>query len=101
MLTIFIPLIAILALGAWGMAVFSAISLVSLAPKGEKLSTYFALGWWRFQTIRTRIGPAADPHLQRYRLAFLGFFSLIVGVIVATAIAIMVTAPETDVGLLP
>ena len=81
MLTILIPLAAILAFGAWVTAVFSAISLVSLAPKGQKLSTYFALGWWRFETIRTRIGPAAEPHLRRYRLVFIGFFAMILGIV--------------------
>ena len=89
MLTILIPLVAILAFGAWVTAVFSAISLVSLAPKGQKLSTYFALGWWRFETIRTRIGPAAEPHLKRYRLAFLGFFAAIIFVIVVTMVMTM------------
>lgn len=93
LLSILIPLVAILAVGAWGMAVISALSLVSLAPKGQKLSTYFALGWWRFETIRTRIGPAAEPHLKRYRLAFLVFFALILGVIGSAALIILATAP--------
>ena len=100
MLTILIPLVVILAVGAWGTAVFSALSLVSLAPKGEKISTYFALGWWRFETIRTRIGPAAEPHLRRYRLAFIGFFAMILGIVAVAAVATMVTAPGTDLGSL-
>ncbi len=93
MLTILIPLVAILAVGAWGTAVFSALSLVSLAPKGEKLSTYFALGWWQFDKIRSRIGPAAEPHLKRYRNAFFVFFALILGIIASAALIIVATAP--------
>ena len=89
MLTILIPFAAILAVGAWGTAVFSAISLVSLAPKGQKPSTYFALGWWRFDTIRTRIGVAAEPHLRRYRNAFLVFFAVIISVIVIVTLMTM------------
>ena len=91
MLTILIPLAAILAFGAWVTAVFSAISLVSLAPKGQKLSTYFALGWWRFETIRTRIGPAAEPHLKHYRTAFILFFAVIISMAV---IVMLMTMPS-------
>lgn len=100
MTAILIPLVVILAFGAWLTAAYSAISLVSLAPKGEKFSTYMALGWWRFDTVRARIGPAAEPHLKRYRLAFMAFFALILGVIVVAAAAMMAMAPGPATGSL-
>ena len=73
LLSILIPLLAILAVGSWLVAVFSALSLVSLAPKGEKITAYFALGWWRFDKVRAIVGPKADTYITRYRTAFLVF----------------------------
>lgn len=66
---------------AWLVAVISAISILGLTPKGSKLKACFDLGWWRFDKLRTLIGPAAEPHLKRYRLSLLAFFALIFGMI--------------------
>jgi hypothetical protein len=35
------------------------------------------LGWWRHRKIAEAIGPAAEPHLARYRMAFYVFFGCV------------------------
>ena len=81
-------LIALLAAAAWAVAVHAALSVVSLAPKGEKLRSYFDLGWWRFSVLEQRIGPGARAPLRRYRNAFLAFFGCIAAMMAATFIGI-------------
>ncbi|QIG51147.1 hypothetical protein G5V57_27550 [Nordella sp. HKS 07] len=67
---------------AWSIAGLSALSVARLAPRGEKLSSYFELGRWRFATLETRLGAAVTPHLVRYRRAFLVFLAAICAMIV-------------------
>jgi hypothetical protein len=81
-------ILGVVAIGAWIVAVMSALSIVQLAPAGQKMSIWFTLGWWRFDKIRTVTGPAADPHIKRYVRAFLVFFAAI---LVAMGIGIAVT----------
>jgi hypothetical protein len=72
---------ALIAFIAWAIAAFSAINVVNLAPKGEKLTSYFQLGLWRFANLETRLGPQVRPHLARYRHAFFVFFAVIVAIL--------------------
>ena len=88
MLGVLAGIIGVVAIGAWIVAVISALSIVQLAPAGQKMSIWFTLGWWRFDKIRAATGPAADPHIKRYVRAFLVFFAAI---IVAMGIGIAVT----------
>ena len=39
------------AIGAWLVAVWSAISVVRLAPPGQKVRAYFNLGWWHLKSF--------------------------------------------------
>ena len=64
---------------AWVIAVFAAIQLVRLAPKGEKLKTYGKLGWWQFDEIRKTIGPAADQPIRVYQRAFIAYIIELTG----------------------
>lgn len=75
-------ILALVAVVAWFTAVISAIAVVQLAPRGEKLSSLFRLGWLRFSTLSTQLGPAAIPHLSRYRMAMFGFMACIIAVVV-------------------
>ena len=68
---------------AWVIAVFAAIQLVRLAPKGEKLKTYGKLGWWQFDEIRKTIGPAADQPIRVYQRAFIAFIGLVFAAMIA------------------
>lgn len=88
MLGVVIGVLALAAVGAWAVAVLSALSIVGLAPKGRKLSAYFALGRWRFGEVEAIAGPAAAPHIARYKKAFMAFFACIL----ATAVVIVLIA---------
>ena len=83
MITILLSVVAALAFFAWGIAVLSAIRIVGLAPKGQKLSTYGKLGWWQFGEIRTALGAAAEPHIRSYHRAFVTFLGLILVAMIA------------------
>ncbi len=74
---------------AWLLVVISAAQIYRLAPPGRKIETYFDLGWWRFGKIRALIGPAAEPHIRRYRSGFLVFFAIILCVMILTVILTM------------
>jgi hypothetical protein len=62
---------------AWCIAVLSAIRIVSLAPKGQKLGVYGKIGWWQFADIRSSLGPDVEPHIRAYQRAFIAFIGLI------------------------
>jgi hypothetical protein len=70
------------AVGAWIVALASALQIVRLAPAGQRLSVWFTLGWWRFDKIRAIAGPAANPLIRRYVWAFATFFVAVVFIIV-------------------
>jgi hypothetical protein len=88
MITIVLTVLAALGFFAWGIAVLSAIRIVSLAPKGQKLSIYGKVGWWQFDQIRSTLGPAVEPHIRAYQRAFVMFIGLVlVAMIVGTLLA--------------
>jgi hypothetical protein len=67
----------LLAFIAWAVALLTALSVVRLAPRGQKLASYFQLGWWRFAALEQRLGPPVLPLIKRYRLAFIVFFGVL------------------------
>ncbi|MFZ5673832.1 MAG: hypothetical protein ACOZAM_12800 [Pseudomonadota bacterium] len=83
---------ALVAFIAWAMVALSALSVVQIAPKGDKLTSYFDLGRWRFAALETRLGPAVTPHVVRYKRAFLVFFAAI-GAIVVVALSTIFLKP--------
>jgi hypothetical protein len=89
--TFALPLIVVCAVGAWMVAVYSAIAVVRLAPPGQRLSAYFNLGWWRFAKVRSAIGPAADPHINRFRYAFYVYLAVIAAIVAALAALVALT----------
>ncbi|MGE0005029.1 MAG: hypothetical protein AB7S92_05510 [Parvibaculaceae bacterium] len=62
---------------AWAVAGLAVLGVVSLAPRGEKLSAYFQLGLWRFSALEARLGAGVRPHLVRYKRALCVFFAVI------------------------
>lgn len=83
---------ALVAFIAWAMAALSALSVVQLAPKGDKLTAYFDLGRWRFAALEARLGPTVTPHIVRYKRAFLVFFAAI-GAIFIVVLSILFLKP--------
>ena len=88
MVAILFAVLGLGALGAWGVAVVSAIAVIQMAPPGDKLESYFQLGWLRLSTLRARLGPGVEPHLRRYRNALLSFLAcILVGMVIGTGLA--------------
>jgi hypothetical protein len=75
---ILVGVAGLLVVVAWIVAIMSAIQIVSLAPKGEKIRTYGQLGWWQFDKIRATIGPAADQPIRAYQRAFIVFIVIVI-----------------------
>ncbi len=78
LLSILIGAAGLLVIGAWTLAIISAIQIVSLAPKGEKIRVYGQLGWWQFDRIRATVGPAAEQPMRTYRRAFIVFIVIVI-----------------------
>ncbi|RYE10263.1 MAG: hypothetical protein EOP22_05930 [Hyphomicrobiales bacterium] len=83
MITIVLTVLAALGFFAWGIAVLSAIRIVSMAPKGQRLGIYGKVGWWQFGDIRTALGPNVEPHIRAYQRAFVAFIGLVVVAMIA------------------
>jgi hypothetical protein len=67
----------LIAFVAWAIATLSALNVASLAPKGEKFAASYRLGLWRFAALEASLGARVNPHLIRYKRAFLVFFAVI------------------------
>ena len=80
----FFVLLAIVAVAAWLVAAASAVTLLGRAPLGGRFATLMDLGWWRFNAIEGRIGPAAQVPIARYRKAFFLFFACVLAAIATT-----------------
>ena len=109
-MTILFGVTGAFAVTAWIVAVIQAIQIVRLAPKGEKLASYFALGWWKFRQIEAKAGPASVPHLVIYQRAVVAFIVFVVLGLVLSGWAISQTpapaasaqtAPITDWRVIP
>ena len=77
-MSILFGVIGAFAVLSWLVAVIQAVQIVSLAPKGERLGSYFALGWWKFGQIAAKAGPASVPHIQIYRRAVIAFLAFVI-----------------------
>ena len=77
MITILLGVLGTLAVFSWIIALISAIRVVGLAPKGQKLGVYGKLGWWKFDDIRAIVGPSGDQHIQTYQRAFVAFIACV------------------------
>ncbi len=89
MLVLVTVIMGLVAVGAWIVALVSALSIIGLAPAGQRMSTWFALGWWRFDKVEAVTGPGAVPHIKRYVWAFTAFFvAILIGFVVTVAVGI-------------
>jgi len=70
--------VAVAAVGAWLVALMAALQIVALTPAGQRMKSWFALGGWRFGEIRAAAGTAVEPHIRRYRMAFLVFMLAVI-----------------------
>jgi hypothetical protein len=84
-------LCVLMAFIAWAVALMTALSVVRLAPRGQKLASYFQLGWWRFAALEQRLGPQVLPLIKRYRRAFIVFFGIIFILLLIVFINVVMT----------
>jgi hypothetical protein len=77
-LGIVIGVVGILGAFAWIIVAISVVQLLRLAPKGQKVSVYGKLGWWKFDDIRSIVGPAADPHIRAMKRGGIAFVACVV-----------------------
>jgi len=66
--------LAAIAAVAWVFALVAAIGVVSAARPGQGARTLMALGWWRFDKVRSLTTPASQVHVRTYVRAFIAFF---------------------------
>ncbi|MDP1730082.1 MAG: hypothetical protein Q8L54_02675 [Devosia sp.] len=93
MLGMLILMLAVVAIAAWLVAVYSAVRIAGLVTAGQRLNIWFRLGLWRFDKVRTLAGDASIPHIKRYIQGFLAFFAAIIAAMVITASA-AITTPD-------
>jgi hypothetical protein len=77
---------ALAAFISWAIAALSAINVATLAPKGERLAASLQLCRWRFAALEASLGASVEPHIIRYKRAFLVFLAVI-GAILALSFA--------------
>ena len=71
----------------WFAALRAAGSISGMVPGTSRFGVMQMLGRWDFESIRSKAGPAADPHIETYKRAFAGFFVLVLLVVAYSALA--------------
>ena len=89
MIAILASLIAVVAVGSWITAFWSAIAVWRLMPQGHRLKSLFSLGWLQFDSIRDIAGPEADRYTKRYVWALVVFFVSIAAFMALTVVIIV------------
>jgi hypothetical protein len=79
-------ILVVVAIGAWCLAIWSAMTVWRMSPAGDRFGNYFRLGCWRFGVLEERLGPSVRPVLNRYRLGFILFLA---SILVALATGLM------------
>jgi hypothetical protein len=77
-MTILFGVIGAFAILSGLVAVMQAMRIVQLAPKGERMASYFALGWWKFGQIQAKAGPVSASHVQIYQRAVIAFLAFVI-----------------------
>lgn len=88
--------VVLAAVVAWNVAVIAAFRIARLAPAGQRLDTWFFLGWWKFAKVRELAGDAAIPHIKRYIQAFLAFFAAVLTAVIIVVLAAMAAQNGTS-----
>jgi hypothetical protein len=76
--SVLLGVIALFAILALALAIWEAVAIVKLSPKGSTLRSSFWLGWWKFGQIEAQAGPDATQHLAIYKRATIAFVVFIV-----------------------
>src|SRR4051812_49302301 len=93
MVAVVLGLIFLVAVAAWGVALWSLLQLMRITPAGQKLNVWFMVGFFRFARIKEIAGEAAEPILRRYTIAWGAFFLTIV---LAAAASILIAIEQEE-----
>jgi len=77
-MSMLLGVIAVLAILSLIVAAMQAVRIVRLAPASEALGSFIVLGWWKFDTLLAKAGPAAAEQIAIYKRATIAFLFLIV-----------------------
>jgi hypothetical protein len=86
--SVLLTIASIPAVGGWIVAAVSGIQLFGLLPQGQRMDGYSDLSMWRFDKLRQRIGPAAEPLLKRMKWGGIVFALSVLVIIVTGALTI-------------
>ena len=77
-MSMLLGVIAVFALLSLIVAAMEAVKIVRVAPTSEALGSFMVLGWWKFDKLLAKAGPAAAEHVAIYKRAAIAFLILIV-----------------------
>lgn len=72
-MSVLLGVIVVFTVLALVVAVMQAIAIVRTSPAGENLAGFMPLGWWKFNQLEAKAGPAAAPALTIYKRAVIAF----------------------------
>jgi hypothetical protein len=95
------PLLALAGL-VWVFFMLRALlSLIQLAPKGQRMQVYNRLSMWNFGAVRAVVGSGAEPHLLVMKRGAYMFITLFVVVIAVTIAGIALQKPAAAQSPMP
>ena len=86
-------IIFLVAAVAWVVALVQVLALVRLIPSASFFTVFQRIGRWDFAWVRQQAGPAAEPHIKRYKQAFVAFFIAILVFMAVTAFVLSMASP--------
>jgi len=96
MLAMLVPVLGVVAVGAWVVALVAAIGLWRRVPAGHRLKGLFDPGWLKFDTLPELAGPELSGYSKRYVWALVVFF-VTVAALVAVMVVIVVSGQNSVV----
>ena len=72
-MSVLLGVVLLFALLSLVLAVVQAVAVARLAPAGERIASFFPLGWWKFRQLEAKAGPAAEGPLSVYKRAVIAF----------------------------
>ncbi|KKC39319.1 hypothetical protein WH87_03610 [Devosia epidermidihirudinis] len=100
-MAILIGVIALFAVLSLALAVAQGVAMVRVAPAGAQLGSFMPLGWWKFDRIAEKAGPAAVSHLAIYKRAVVAFLVFIVLGLILSGFATSQAPAQTTASLAP
>lgn len=98
---ILIGVVALFAILSLALAVSKGIAMVRVAPASAQLGSFMPLGWWKFNRIAEKAGPAAVQHLAIYKRAVIAFLVFVVLGLILSGLVTRQAPATTTASLAP